>query len=555
MWRQLLHGNRAIAWYALLAFVLPVLTLLILGLALLWQENLLIPVSIIWLTITLTAYALYRFWPDTANTQPVQIENIENLDNNSHALPQRLKPRDDWAKHETDIWQNKLLAIEDALQSVPTWEQMPEIGLELVAGVASDYNPAGPGSMVGMQWLKAKQGDDTNKYQFSFTLPQALLVVSETTIRYRQVLLQYLPFADSVKVSSIMQVYDNRSHIVQSANWINTIRRAARLTNPLAALTAELRDQFTNRIFTNLSNKVQNDLKRLLLQELVQVAMDLYSGRLSVSESELAHYESNTASADRLRKAKPAEPLRIVLIGQTSAGKSSLVNALVNELQAETDILPTTNTTTVHELSLTKPQTNHDEEVNGAVLRLVDTVGITETTASTPDCIDEACQADLLVWVLRATQPARNPESLALAALTSAIQQSPGRRMPPMLMVLTHIDLLKPKASWNPPYDLRSDDPKAMSINAAIESCLNQIGLEKDTPCIPVSLKEPTTAYNIDAFGAQLMLMHDDAVQAQFNRRRVELSEQQPTFGERWAQASNLGKVTGKVIKRSLLGD
>jgi len=283
--------------------------------------------------------------------------------------------------------------------------------------------------------------------------------------------------------------------------------------------------------------------------------MDLYSGRLSVSESELAQYESHTASADRLRKAKPAEPLRIVLIGQTSAGKSSLVNALVNELQAETDILPTTNATTVHELSVTKPQTNHDEEVNGAVLHLVDTVGITETTASTPDCIDEACQADLLVWVLRATQPARNPESLALTALTSAIQQSPGRRMPPMLVVLTHIDLLKPKASWNPPYDLRSDDPKAMSINAAIESCLTQIGLEKDTPCIPVSLKEPTTAYNIDALGARLMLMHDDAVQAQFNRRRVELSEQHPTFGDRWAQASNLGKVTGKVIKRSLLGD
>jgi predicted GTPase len=45
-----------------------------------------------------------------------------------------------------------------------------------------------------------------------------------------------------------------------------------------------------------------------------------------------------------------AEPLRILVAGQISAGKSSLINALAQEVAAAVDALPTTPAFTAHGL-------------------------------------------------------------------------------------------------------------------------------------------------------------------------------------------------------------
>ncbi len=66
--------------------------------------------------------------------------------------------------------------------------------------------------------------------------------------------------------------------------------------------------------------------------EIGRAAIDLYGGRLRVSSGVLSDYVSDRSAADQavLDKTR-AEPLRILVAGQTGVGKSSLVNALARK--------------------------------------------------------------------------------------------------------------------------------------------------------------------------------------------------------------------------------
>lgn len=518
---------RSAAWYTALVVVLPVASLSILGLVYLWQNDSLLLVLAGWLGITLAGYALFRFLPQgrrmAQGKEPAVAENL------SEQLPDQLDEQADWTEQDRALWQQMCRLIETRLDEDLPWQGLPDESLELLSAVSGHYHPR----------LRGKKGDDGKPrgLEYRFTLPEALLVLSVASARYRNVVLQHIPFAEKVTVASLVTLYDRQQNIKTGYTWFNNIRRTLRLANPVAAAIGELRDQFTNRVFDHLSNNVQRDLKRLLLQEVVQVGMDLYSGRLKTSAAELQDYRSRAYQEDLRQSAPLAEPLRIVIIGQTSAGKSSLINALADSLHAEIDILPTTDRLVTHRLQLD----------GAAPMHLIDTVGLDHGTTDPETLPRLAADADMILLTVRANQPARAPDQQVWEILQQAFSNMPRRRPPPLMLVMTHIDQLTPRALWSPPYVLDSDDPKAVNIRAALQSALQQIGLPNETPAVPVCLAAEKGRYNVEAVAAQLMMLQDNATLTQLNRRRIERGDQAVSWQQRWSQIKHLGQVLGRA--------
>jgi predicted GTPase len=226
-----------------------------------------------------------------------------------------------------------------------------------------------------------------------------------------------------------------------------------------------------------------------------------------------------------------------VLAGQTSAGKSSLVNALADSLHAEVDILPTTDSTVTHSLQME----------DATPIHLIDTVGLASTVGEPDSLVRLAIDADMILMIVRANQPARAPDQQLWEAIGHAFALMPRRRPPPLMLIMTHIDQLTPKALWAPPYDLESDDSKARSITLALHSALEQIGLPADVPTVPVCLSAEKGLYNVEAVAAQLMMLQDDATLTQLNRRRVERGDTAISWSERWLQVKRLGQVLGRA--------
>jgi predicted GTPase len=68
-----------------------------------------------------------------------------------------------------------------------------------------------------------------------------------------------------------------------------------------------------------------------------------------------------------------------------------------------------------------------------------------------------------------AHSPAREADRLTIRELNEWYSSQPQLKPPPMLGVLTHVDLLRPSLEWTPPYNWRATTrPKEQSIHDAV---------------------------------------------------------------------------------------
>lgn len=201
----------------------------------------------------------------------------------------------------------------------------------------------------------------------------------------------------------------------------------------------------------------------------------LASGGRQPPDSRAGTDRTSRQGADASRS-PGAVGVQIALIGQVKAGKSSLVNALLGERKAATDVLPLTSEVTRYDLAAPGVPTH---------LVLLDTAGYGRAGA-VKDNLEETAEAvqgsDLVLWVTHARNPARKADADFFARLRRWFADRPHLRFPPAVVVLTHADLLTPAMEWAPPYDWAGGTRlKEKSMNEAVlaarESFPDVIGL------------------------------------------------------------------------------
>ena len=226
------------------------------------------------------------------------------------------------------------------------------------------------------------------------------------------------------------------------------------------------------------------------------------------------------------------------MAGQVSAGKSSLINALGEEVRAAVDALPATARFTPYHLLR--------EGLPAALI--VDSPGLGTSAALDAALIAEAGRADLVLWVVAAHRADREVDRAALTALRAHFAARPERRAPPMLLVLTHVDRLRPFQEWSPPYDLANTaSPKAASMRAAVEAAAGDLGIAADE-VVPCALAASYARYNVDAIWAAI---HQRLSEAQRTRLVRTLRDAQGAWDWQhiWSQARTGGRVLVKAIK------
>lgn len=464
-----------------LAVALPWLSLLALGILWLWQGGLVWAWAIAAAILGVIAWPLARLVRRRANAEA------------RLALGDLAEPSRAWNVREQEAW-SEVLAIADATA--------PFTFTEIDTLVASARQTV---EAVARR-LRSKDGDAWAQ----FSLPEVLLLAERLCRDVRREALRHIPGIRTLQLSQLLwlrQLNERYGPTVQTGwrvGWgLWRLVRAA--LNPLQAVGQETSGAIAERTATVLSYRLRAYATRMLVLEVGRAAIDLYSGRLALSDEEArAARECDVAAA-----AEPVAPVRLILVGQVNAGKSSLVNALALETRCAVGPLPTTSRATEYRLEL---------EGRPAV-SLVDMPGLGECTVS--ELLAHAERADLVLWVASATQPARGPDSQALDDFRAWARALLLRRAPPVVLALTHVDELRPANAWTPPYDVAAPaGPKARAIRAAIDAVASALDLSVDV-IVPVAMPPGRAPYNIDALWARIGADLDEARLVQLDRLRI----------------------------------
>ncbi len=353
------------------------------------------------------------------------------------------------------------------------------------------------------------------------TVPHTLLIIERASRDLRAAVTDHIPLSHGLSLGDLLRAWRWKD----AAERLLNIYRAGRLVvNPADALLSEAWGHLRGQAYGAAWIELQRWLLREYVRKVGYYAIELYSGRLTLT---------NTPTPEPITAENPVtEPLRIVVLGRANAGKSSLINALFGQLTAATDVLPDT----------TAELTPYRLERGGLDAALIfDTPGCDTELLSSKALKQAVLDADLLLWVCAAHRPDRQIERDTLDAVRRWQAERQDRRPPPLLVVVSHIDQLRPPREWQPPYDLRDpQSTKAVNIRAAMETVAADLAVSI-AAVIPVCLAGGRI-YNVDdALWAALLDQQDEAGKVRLLRCR-----EQRKRAENWTllrrQLTNTGR-------------
>ena len=498
---------RSPALFTVIAYALPWLALIVLGILWLAEHDWLVP----FVGITLGLVILLRLIllllrrlrqrqfaaPDDADHTPIVAVNPE------------------WTARELAVFNSLCVGI---AKEARLWTELRPLALDLVEQAA--------------QQLSAGQ-----KGALDFSIPEALLLADRVMIRLRRNLHDMVPFSDRVSLKTILWIWENKARVQRGATAAGWAWRAKRLiTNPPAAIMQEIQGAvISGADGGEMKNFSVAIVQQIILEEVARAAVDLHSGHLRFTDDELLKIELGSADLDKRILAQPDKPIRLLVIGQISAGKSTVINRLAGSAVAETDMAPTTPGLTLHTL-----------DIEGITYSVVDTQGIDGSEAVAQDLLEQALECDQLLWIVCANRPARAPDVELLDMIKAAFANRPMRRVPPITVVANAVDQLLPQ--WPYPEHILSTDAQATIAAASAAICAEMSCPE----AIPVVSEGQV--WNIDQLTAVIAHGASDALATQRNRRRITGAEAGSSLSQELSRGASGIWEAGSLAAGKLFG-
>src|SRR6266545_2685479 len=359
-----------------------------------------------------------------------------------------------WTERDNAAWE-KVLAKAKSYEKI-TGEQIEDpkhytdLALDLAKQVAETYNPGAPDPFEHL------------------TLPEVLACVELASADLDELVQKYVPGSHMLRIRDMKRA---RKAVGWYKTGMNVYWAGAAIFDPVQTA---LRYLASKAALGTLIDRIQDNIvlwfHTAFIHHLGRYLIELNSGRLKVGVKRyrelMAQHQAPPADDPNARpEPTPAavgdaaitaaaqtaigpKPITMSVLGSVKAGKSSLVNALLGRNAATVDRLPVTAGV---RYDYTLP--------GGQPMSILDTSGYGQDGPSDEDfaaAVEASRDADLILLVTQATNPGRQPDVDLLDRLRAWFAAKPHLKMPPVVVAVSHIDLLSPKAEWNPPYDWKN---------------------------------------------------------------------------------------------------
>lgn len=377
---------------------------------------------------------------------------------------------------------------------------------------------------------------DSSYPVLEFPLPYLLRLIVLVCEDIQHEVLDKIPGSHAVRVGDLIRVKTAVNTFSKFAPLFNV---GHWLFNWSGAALAKSRSLLFSKGLSAVTDEISQRLISAYISKLGYYAIQLYSGQLTLddivpTDSLTKTSQQDIAETEVLNQA--LEPLRILILGQVSAGKSSLINALFGEIKSAEGMLPTTASITPYILE-------RDGLQQAIILDSAGYGGLMHDAA--PKALkQEWAKVDVILMVCNATQAARQIDAQQLNAIRRFFQEEcTNQTLPVIIAVTTQIDRLRPVREWRPPYNIQQpENAKAHSIRQACEA----VALDLDLPLdriVPVCLAPEKPAYNIEDGLMPLLHEHLNAVQ-RVRYLRCLRHQQSQSYWQQWRkQAKKAGQL------------